>query len=151
MGFYFQGMICLFDRSEKMKNKFSVSAFIIFLGIALEIWLLASESLLALIFVVLYMMGCTFIIVSKCGAENPIWQLVPVANIIHLLWCADLPWWLCFLMLIPVLNMFTIPVILTIAYCKIAVQLNRPWWVGICILFPVLNVFLLGYLASSDL
>lgn len=116
-------------------------------GVALELWAFQGESLLALALLVVYGMFCMFAIVSKLGADNPLWQCVPRVNVFHLVWCVGLPAWLGVLFFVPVVNV----VFGVFVFCRIAALLNKPAWVGLFSLVPILNTFLPGYLVSSDI
>ena len=116
------------------------------LGVGLEVGVILSESIGLTVLAFLYILSCNLVIADRLGASNPILQLIPVVNIFHLCWCADLPMWMGVLAFIPLVNI----VFIVYLYCRISNHLDKPTWLGVFILVPLANTFLLGYLVSTE-
>ena len=105
-----------------------------------------SESVLLLVLTFLYILLCNLAIADRLGADNSIFQLIPIVNLFHLCVCVDLPVWTGFLFFVPLVNI----VFVAYVYCRAANQLGKPTLSGVLILIPLFNTFLLGYLVSSE-
>ena len=116
------------------------------LGVGIQLGAVLSESVLLLVLTFLYILLCNLAIADRLGADNSIFQLIPIVNLFHLCVCVDLPVWTGFLFFVPLVNI----VFVAYVYCRAANQLGKPTLSGVLILIPLFNTFLLGYLVSSE-